>query len=122
MSADIIYVGFQNSRIAIQTDLDLARVWIERRFRSMITLEAGNVIATVRIVLSKGVFRLLGDCDDEAPNTELANTLERGSYEIARNFIAAHPQYLWIHASAVSKDDQAVLFPGSWDAEKVRWR
>lgn len=117
MSCEKIEIAFGDARLAITGHRDLLD-GARARFEHFIASESTSSTEREIALEHNGLYRFTdsrGASAEEESVGRLLRTLEARVLEI---FIAANPQFVWLHAAAVSNGDRGVLILGRFGSGK----
>jgi len=118
VAREFLYVGFGDYKVAIYSNAIEVLEGLERRFREMIGDKSAKLVKKLHVLKENGTYYFSGTDGYHENERSLTIILNSVSKEIIHNLVVANPNYLWVHAGAVSCEGKGVLVFGSWGRGK----
>ncbi len=112
------YISFASQEVAIESvDPDVIAPFL-LAFRELLVDVPADLLATLSVVADGDGYRVAGAKMFEGEQESPRGVLQCLKFEVIHRFVEVHPELLWLHAGAASKNDKALMLCGAWGAGK----
>ena len=113
-----IWIGFEDRRVLIHTDEAELAERLASLFDAMIVQGGESYVRKLGVYnMGKG-YTVSGTRSLHLREGTLNEALKVLKHEVVINLIEACPEFIWLHAGAVSGDQGAIMFAGPWASGK----
>jgi len=111
-----VFIDFQNSQIAVRTNMSAIEHFVRESHAPMIVSRATKLIRTIDVMKLDRGYQLGDEVFDAEGDASILHDMLRQM--IQREFINAHSEMMWMHSGAVASGDAAILIAGASTAGK----
>ncbi|MEZ4703034.1 MAG: hypothetical protein R2834_22070 [Rhodothermales bacterium] len=113
-----LFVSFGNQEVAVSGEAEEVLVPLAHNFRELLVPAPLDLLDTLTVRREGGGYIVDGADQFGDHDGSLHSTLQCLKFEIVFRFVREHPDLLWLHAGAASKQGTAVVMCGTWGRGK----
>ena len=114
----IQYVTFGTHQVALRTDAPEVARALRRLFGAMLGDGSGETVGTLGAYALGEQYHVQGSRVVHVDRGSLHEAVRSLKHEVVLRLIEARPDLVWLHAGAVARADEALLFVGEWGSGK----
>jgi hypothetical protein len=110
---ETLLIEFEGAKFAVATDVREFATLVKQNYRTRLAASATSTVGSLLITrIGPHEFAISGTLEFESELLSPEQLFPSIKHEIARAFMRARPELVWLHAGAVAKDDHAILICG----------